>query len=93
MELKELLEQYRDAMIEARPILDGLEAMKTAIRDKAMELGENMEIEGAKVELRNGYERVLWDGKKLEGLALVYPEIEKCKKVSEVKASAAVTVK
>lgn len=93
MKLQEMLAEYRDAMTEAKPLLDRLEAMKTAIRDKALELGESMEIEGAKVELRNGYERTSWDSGKLEGLALVHPEINQCKKMIVVKTTASVTVK
>jgi hypothetical protein len=93
MDLQKMLTEYRDAMNEIKPMLDSLEAMKLAIRDKAMELGESMEIEGAKVELRDGYERPSWDGKKLEGLALVHPEINQCKKMITVKPTAAVTVK
>lgn len=91
--LQFLLTRYRDLSHRLQPALNDLEDLKQAVKNKAMELGENMEIEGAKVELRNGYERVTWDSGKLDGLALVYPAIEQCKKVTEVKASVVVTVK
>lgn len=41
---------------------------------------------------RKAYERTSWDSKKLEGLALVLPQIKECKSVSKVEAGVTLMV-
>ena len=42
------------------------------------------------VTFRRGGNRTSWNSKQLEGLALVYPEINECKKTTETAANAAI---
>lgn len=91
-ELAVALAQYRDLYKVVAPTLSELDEKKRQVQKLALELGEGVEIDDASVGLRNGYERVGWDKGMLEGLALVYPEIEKAKKVSQVGPSAVVKV-
>lgn len=95
-ELVVALAQYRDIYLALYPQLkalqDELDAAKSKVAKLALELGHGEEIEGASVGIRAGYERVSWETKMLEGLALVHPEINAAKKVRQVKPAAVVKV-
>lgn len=92
MNLSEMLAQYRDMKAELAPALAALGELEKSIKTHVLETGETAEIDGASVSIRNGYERVSWDGKALAGYAVAHPEIEQFKSVSAVKPTVVIKV-
>lgn len=87
-----MLAEYRDAVAELKPAVDRLEAMKAEVKRLALELNEDVTIEGASITMRPGYQRSQWNGKALDGYAAAHPELEQFKKVVNVKATAAIKI-
>ena len=96
METKErvesLLIQYRNLSHALAPQLATLDAVKKELNTLVLELGAPVEVDGASASIRSGYTRTTWDGDKLDGFAVVYPEILAFRKESAVKPSVTVKV-
>lgn len=92
MTTAELLQEYRDAKLEMQPSLDALKEMETKLKQRILEEGEDVEIDGATATIKQPYERKSWDGKKLEGYAAAHPEVLDFVKVSKVKETVAIKV-
>ena len=64
--------------------------LQDSIKRDCLESGETIKTQFGTVTFRRGGKRTSWNGKQLEGLALVYPEINECKKTTETAANAAI---
>ena len=87
-----LLNQYRDLHLALAPQLTAIENIKKEIAGLVLECGQGISVEGASASIRSGYTRVTWDGKMLDGFALVHPEIAGARKESEVKPTVVIKV-
>ena len=92
MRVMTLLTQYRDLSLELAPQLATLDAVKKELGTLVLELGAGVEVEGASASIRSGYTRATWDGDRLDGFAVVCPEILVFRKESVVKPSVTVKV-
>lgn len=92
MDLNEMLAAYRDKKIKLQPALDTLSDLEKQIKAHVLATGETGDVPGVTVSIRNGYERVSWDGKALIGYAAAHPEIEQFKSVSVTGPSVAIKV-
>lgn len=90
--LEAALQTLVDMKREAAPLLAQIKDIESAIKNHVLETGETAEVEGASVSVRNGYTRVSWDSKALQGYAAAHPAIEKFMKVSEVGPSVIIKV-
>ena len=61
-----------------------------SIKRDCIDAGKTIKTCAGTVTLRRAYERVSWNSKQLQGLALVFPKIDECKNVTVVKTSAAI---
>lgn len=64
--------------------------LQDSIKRDCLESGETIKTQFGTVKFRKGSKRTPWNIKQLEGLALVYPEINKCKKTTDTAANAAI---
>lgn len=92
MTLEEMLETYRDAKAELVPMLDHLKGLEKAIKSHMLETGEVADVPGIQATIRNGYTRISWDSKKLQGYMAAHPEIEDFCKVTEIGPTVSIKV-
>ena len=64
--------------------------LQDSIKRDCIDAGKTIKTDAGTVTYRKGSKRTSWNGKQLEGLALVYPEINECKKTTETAANAAI---
>lgn len=88
LELEEAVSRYRDLKRSLAPMLEQIELLKSKIRESALETGEQIQIDGAKVVFRAPYLRSSWDNLGLRGYAVAHPEILDFLKEVEVPATA-----
>ena len=91
--LEKMLEAYRDMKAELQPMLTELKSMEKHIKDRVMETGEVVEIDGASVSIRKGYTRSSWNGKALTGYGAAHPEIMQFCTEREIGPAAVIKVK
>lgn len=100
-DLQELLERRTQLVLdlndaysafrqELEPQIAEVEMLTEQIKNAVVFRGESVEYGDGKAQYRSGYQRVSWDTKALEGLALVYPEIWNLRKESTVKPTVAI---
>lgn len=94
-DLEEALEMLRDMKAEVAPALESIKALEARIKEKALEElepGDAVEVEGARLSIRNGYSRTYWNGKALEGYAVANPEILEFRSERQYSPSAVIKV-
>lgn len=69
-----------------------IEEVEKKIRDEILRRGESYKCSYGSAAFKNAYERASWDDKKLQGFAILHPEITECRKVSVVEASVQIKV-
>jgi hypothetical protein len=72
------------------PHMAELDAIEAEIKSAAIQEGAGFKAWGVAVSYRKGYERVTWDGKKLDGYAQAHPEIMPFRSVSQVAPSVSI---
>ncbi|MCK5433359.1 MAG: hypothetical protein KAJ03_11470 [Gammaproteobacteria bacterium] len=86
-ELRDLTKE-RDTMV--ADIDSRIAILQDSIKRDCTESGETIKTQFGTVTFRRGGKRTSWNGKHLEGLALVYHEINECKKTTDTAANAAI---
>lgn len=66
--------------------------LENTIEKEILKHGKSFKCVHGAATFRKAYERTSWDSKKLEGMALMIPEIEECKKTTIVEPSVSVKV-
>ena len=73
-----------------KEIDERIQFINDSIKRDCLESGETIKTQFGTVTYRKGSKRTSWNSNQLEGLALVYPEINECKKTTETAANAAI---
>ncbi|AKB77961.1 hypothetical protein MSHOH_1478 [Methanosarcina horonobensis HB-1 = JCM 15518] len=69
-----------------------IEEVEKKIMAEILKHGESFKCSYGSAAFRKAYERASWDDKKLQGFAILHPEILECRKVSVVEASVQIKV-
>ena len=64
--------------------------LQDSIKRDCIDAGKTIKTDAGTVTFRKGSKSTSWNSKQLEGLALVYPEINECKKTTESAANASI---
>jgi hypothetical protein len=80
-------------LAELAPAMQQLEDVKRRLQAAGLQHGETVTVGRVTVEVREGYERVTWDGRALAGYAAANPAINEFKSVTPVRPTAAVKVR
>ena len=69
-----------------------MKKVEDMIRAEILKQGKPFKCDWGSASFRKAYDRTSWDSKKLDGLALVIPQINECKTVTTVEASVSLKV-